>query len=176
MRLKATLISLSAVVLGACAGGEKNPADTTAVKVDTTAAAATTAPATTNTTAAATGTMAPITGTTHEVKMVGDTKGFRFEPATITIKAGDGIKFLNMGGGPHNVSFDPATVPADVKGQLNANFGADHDPQNDLSSKLTAVTAGDVITISFANIKPGTYGIFCMPHKMMGMTGKITVQ
>lgn len=175
MRLKATLISFGAVVLGACAGGEKNPADTTAVKVDTTAAAATTASATTNT-AAATGTMAPITGTTHEVKMIGDAKGFRFDPATITIKEGDGIKFLNMGGGPHNVSFDPTTVPADVKGQLNANFGADKDPQGDLDSKLTGVTAGDAITISFANIKPGTYGIFCMPHKMMGMTGKITVQ
>jgi plastocyanin len=175
MRFHATLISLGAIVLGACAGGEKNPADTTAVKVDTSAVTtAATTPATTP--AAATGTMAPITGTTHEVKMVGDTKGFRFEPSTITIKAGDGIKFLNMGGGPHNVSFDPATVPADVKAQLNANFGADHDPQSDLASKLTSVTAGDAITISFANIKPGTYDIFCLPHKMMGMTGKVIVQ
>jgi plastocyanin len=174
MRFNAIVISLCAITLGACAGGEKNPADTTGVKVDTSAAsAATTTPAPTT---AATGTMAPITGTTHEVKMVGDTKGFRFEPATITIKAGDGIKFMNMGGGPHNVAFDPTTVPADVKAQLNANFGADHDPVNDLSSKLTAVTAGDAITVSFANIKSGTYDIFCMPHKMMGMTGKITVQ
>jgi plastocyanin len=174
MRFKGTLISLGAVVLGACAGGDKNPADTTAVKVDTTAATSVaTTPATTT---AATGTMAPITGTTHEVKMIGDTKGFRFEPAAITIKAGDGIKFTNMGGGPHNVSFDAATVPADVKAQLNANFGSDKDPQNDLSSKLTAVTAGDAITLSFAGIKPGVYSVFCLPHKMMGMTAKITVE
>ena len=173
MRFKGTLISLGALALGACAGGEKNPADTTSVKVDTTAAAPTTAAPTTT---AATGTMAPITGTTHEVKMVGDTKGFRFEPASITIKAGDGIKFINSGGGPHNVSFDPTTVPADVKSQLSANFGADKDAQNDLSSKLTSVTGGDAITVSFANIKAGTYSYFCLPHKMMGMTGKITVQ
>lgn len=175
MQVKGTLISVGAIILGACAGGEKNPADTTAVKVDTSAAAPTTAAPATGA-AAATGTMAPITGTTHEVKMIGDTKGFRFEPANITLKAGDGIKFANTGGGPHNVSFDPTTVPADVKAQLNANFGADHDPQNDLSSKLTAVTAGDAITISFANIKPGTYKFFCLPHKMMGMTGTVTVQ
>ena len=175
MRFKGVFISLGAIVLGACAGGDKNPADTTAVKVDTSAAtAAATTPATTTTAAA--GTMAPITGTTHEVKMIGDAKGFRFEPATITIKAGDGIKFENEGGGPHNVSFDAATVPADVKAQLNANFGADKDPNSDLASKLTAVTAGDAITISFANIKPGTYNFFCLPHKMMGMTGKVTVQ
>jgi plastocyanin len=174
MRFKGALISFGALALGACAGGDKNPADTTAVKVDTTAAAtvATTPAATT----AATGTMAPITGTTHEVKMVGDAKGFRFEPASISIKAGDGIKFTNMGGGPHNVSFDAATVPADVKAQLNANFGADRDPAGDLSSKLTAVTAGDAITVSFASIKPGTYNFFCLPHKMMGMTGTVTVQ
>ena len=175
MRFNGIVISLGAIVLGACAGGEKNPADTTGVKVDTTAAStAATTPAVTP--ATVTGTMAPITGTTHEVKMIGDTKGFRFDPATITVKAGDGIKFLNMGGGPHNVAFDPTTVPADVKAQLNANYGADHDPVNDLSSKLTSVTAGDAITVSFANIKPGTYGLFCMPHKMMGMTGKIIVQ
>lgn len=174
MRFKGALISLGAIALGACAGGDKNPADTTAVKVDTTAAmSAATTPATTT---AATGTMAPITGTTHEVKMVGDAKGFRFEPATITVKAGDGVKFTNMGGGPHNVAFDAATVPADVKAQLNANFGADKDPQNDLMSKLTAVTAGDAITVSFASIKPGSYSVFCMPHKMMGMTAKITVE
>ena len=175
MRLKALFISLGAITLGACAGGDKNPADTTAVKVDT-SAATTTATTPAATTTAATGTMAPITGTTHEVKMIGDAKGFRFEPATITVKAGDGIKFTNMGGGPHNVSFDAATVPADVKSQLNANFGADKDPNGDLASKLTGVAAGDAITVSFANVKPGTYSFFCLPHKMMGMTGKVTVE
>jgi plastocyanin len=175
MRFKGLLVSLGAIVLGACAGGDKNPADTTAVKVDT--SAATTAPTTSAaTTTAATGTMAPVTGTMHEVNMIGDAKGFRFEPATITLKAGDGIKFENKGGGPHNVSFDAATVPADVKAQLNANFGADKDPNSDLSSKLTGVAAGDAITVSFANIKPGTYSFFCLPHKMMGMTGKVTVE
>jgi plastocyanin len=176
MRFKGVLISLGTVLVGACAGGDKNPADTTAVKVDTTAAATTAATTPSAASSTATGTMAPVTGTMHEVKMIGDTKGFRFEPSNITVKAGDGIKFENEGGGPHNVSFDPATVPADVKAQLNANFGADKDPNADLSSKLTAVTAGDAITVSFANIKPGTYSFFCLPHKMMGMTGKITVE
>lgn len=174
MRFKGTLISLGAIALGACAGGDKNPADTTAVKVDT--AAATAVATTPAATTAAAGTMAPITGTTHVVKMIGDTKGFRFEPNAITIKEGDGIKFENVGGGPHNVSFDPATVPADLKAQINANFGADKDPQMDLSSKLTSVNGGDAITVSFGGIKPGTYDIFCTPHKMMGMTAKITVQ
>lgn len=173
MRFGKYLISFGALALGACAGGEKNPADTTAVTVDTSAATSATTPATTTPTTS-TGTLAPITGTTHEVKMIGDTKGYRFEPANVTVKQGDGIKFVNVIGGPHNVAFDAATIPADAKGQLDANFGADR--QSELSSKLTAPTPGGSITISFANIKPGSYPYYCLPHRAMNMTGTITVQ
>ena len=37
--------------------------------------------------------------------MIGDAKGYRFEPADITIKQGDAIKFIMVSGGPHNVAF-----------------------------------------------------------------------
>src|SRR5262245_54672142 len=100
MRFSSFALAAGAFVLFACGGGEKKAADST-VAADT--AAAVTPPATTP----GTGTGAPITGTTHEVHMVGDDKGYRFEPATLTIKAGDGIKFINISGGPHNVTFDP---------------------------------------------------------------------
>ncbi len=174
MRFYGLALAASAVVLSACAGGEKNAADTTTVAVDTTAAPATTTPApTTAAPTAATGTMAPITGTTHEVKMIGDAKGYRFEPANITVKAGDGIKFVVVSGGPHNVAFDPATIPADVKSQLDANMGSDK--MGELSSALK-MNPGDAVTISFANVKPGKYPYHCTPHLAMGMKGEITVQ
>ena len=64
--------------------------------------------------------MAPVTGTTHEIKMVGDDKGYRFEPANLTIKAGDAVKFTFVSGGPHNVAFEGATLAADVKAQLDS--------------------------------------------------------
>ena len=35
--------------------------------------------------------------------------------AIADLKAGDAIKFVNVSGGPHNVAFDEATVPADSK-------------------------------------------------------------
>ena len=47
MRFYGIALAASAVVLGACAGGDKNAGDTTAVAVDTSAAAAAAAPATT---------------------------------------------------------------------------------------------------------------------------------
>src|SRR5918993_3963147 len=115
MRFLGFAVVSSAIALGACGGGGEKTADT-AVSADTAATAAATTPA------ATAGAMAPITGTTHEVKMVGDDKGYRFEPADITVKAGDGIKFIMVSGGPHNVAFDPANVPDDVEAQLSANM------------------------------------------------------
>lgn len=170
MRFYRLTLALSAAVLGACAGGDQSNADTVAVATDT-AAVATAAPAAT--TPAATGTTAAVTGTTHEVKMVGDAKGYRFEPANITVKSGDGIKFVTVSGGPHNVAFDPAAIPADVKPQLDANMGPDK--MGELSSAMK-MNPGEAITISFANIKAGTYPFHCTPHLAMGMKGMVTVQ
>jgi len=175
MRFYGIALAASAAVLGACAGGDKNAGDTTAVGVDTSAAApaapAASTPATT-TPAAGTASMAPITGTTHEVKMIGDAQGYRFEPANITVKAGDGIKFTTVSGGPHNVAFDPATIPTDVQPQLDANIP---EKMGQLSSALK-INPGESVTISFANIKPGKYPYHCTPHLALGMKGEITVQ
>ncbi|HEY3287557.1 MAG TPA: plastocyanin/azurin family copper-binding protein [Gemmatimonadaceae bacterium] len=160
MRFIGSALVASAIVLGACGGGEKAPA--------TDAATPAAAPA-----VAATGTAAAITGTTHEVKMFGDEKGYRFEPKDITVKAGDGIKFTFVSGGPHNVAFNAADIPADVKPQLDANMGADK--MAELSSKML-MNPNESVTISFANIKAGTYPFNCTPHLAMGMKGTVTVQ
>ena len=45
------------------------------------------------------------TGTVHEVKMQLVKNKYSFEPAAITIKVGDTVKWINFSGGPHNVSF-----------------------------------------------------------------------
>ena len=172
MRFYGIALAASAVVLGACAGGDKNAGDTTAVAVDTAAPAAA-APATaTPAPAGGAATAAAITGTTHEVKMIGDATGYKFDPANITVKAGDGIKFTVVNGGPHNVAFDPATIPADVQGQLDANIS---EKMAQLSSALKT-NAGESVTVSFANIKPGKYPFHCTPHLALGMKGEITVQ
>jgi plastocyanin len=165
MRFLGFEVVSSVLVLGACGGGGEQKADSAA-----TPAPDTTAPAVQP--AAPAGTAAAITGTTHEVKMVGDANGYKFEPADITIKAGDGIKFTMVSGGPHNVAFDPATIPADVKPQLSANMP---NQQGELSSALFS-NPGESTTISFANIKPGQYPYHCTPHLAMGMKGTITVQ
>ena len=168
MRFYGLSLVASALVLGACSGEKK--AEEPAMMSDTAAMAP--APAATPAPAMAGGAMAPITGKTVEVKMIGDDKGYRFEPANITVKAGDGIKFVMVSGGPHNVAFDPANVPADVKGQLMANMP---NQMSELAGPLL-MNANENYTMSFANVKPGKYEFHCTPHLAMNMKGTITVQ
>ncbi len=156
----------AALALSACSGGDKAaPADSAAM-----APAAEMAPA--PEVAPAAGAMAPITGTTHDVKMIGDGTGYRYEPADITVKQGDGIRFTMVSGGPHNVAFDPATLPADVKAALLANMP---EQQGELAGKIL-LNANETYTISFAGVPTGTYEFNCTPHLAMGMKGKVTVQ
>jgi plastocyanin len=171
MRFYGLTLAASVIVLGAC-GGEKKAADSTAATTnpaatDTTATAAAAAPA------AGAMAMAPITGKTWEIKMVGDDKGYRFEPANLTIKVGDGVKFEMETGGPHNLAFDMATVPADVKAQMMANMP--NQETGEMSSKMM-MTKDEAVVVSFAKVKPGKYAFHCTPHLAMGMKGEITVQ
>jgi plastocyanin len=169
-------VAVGILTLGGCAGGENKPGDTTHVAVDTSSTTTTTTPGATSTTPGTAGgaeTMAPITGATKTVNMVGDAKGYRFEPANFTVKQGDGVKFVVVSGGPHNVAFDPATIPPDVKSQLDANMGSDK--MGELSSNMK-MNPGESVTISFAKIKPGKYPYHCTPHLALGMKGVITVQ
>jgi len=175
MRFYGFAVAVGVITLGACAGGEKSPADTTHVAVDTSTATTTTTatPGGGAPTSGGAAAAAPITGKTITVNMVGDAKGYRFEPANVSVKQGDGIKFVVVSGGPHTVAFDPATIPADSKSQLDANMGSDK--MAELSSAMKT-NAGESVTVSFANIKPGQYPFHCVPHLALGMKGVITVQ
>jgi plastocyanin len=116
---------------------------------------------------------APITGQTVEVKMLQDAQGnYHFDPADVTIKSGDGVKFIMVSGGPHNVAFDPAQIPPAAKAQLSANM---QQQVSELSSPMM-MNPNETYTISFGKIPPGRYDFHCTPHLAMGMKGTITVQ
>jgi plastocyanin len=159
MRFSKLAVAACVIALAACG------------KKDETATTTTTTPPATPATPPATG--APITGETKVVQMVGDANGARFEPAAITIKAGDGIRFEVVSLPPHNVAFDPAVVPEPAKAALKANMPSQD--MGELSGKLLN-NIGETYTISFANVPPGTYEVLCTPHLTMNMKMKVTVQ
>ena len=165
MRFYGLALAASALVLGACGGGDT--ADTT----DTSAMAAPAAGAPAAAPAGA-GTAAPVTGQVHEIRMVGDAQGFRFEPNNITIAQGDGVKFIMVSGAPHNVAF--LNVPDAARAQLDANIPAS-EKQGELATRYYT-NPNEEVTISFANIPAGKYDFTCVPHQPMGMNGAITVQ
>lgn len=175
MRFYALAFAASAAVLGAC-GGEKSTT-TTDTAATSAAAPATTDSATAGAAAPAAGAAAavaamPATGTTHEVKMIGDDKGYRFEPADLPIKAGDAVKFTMVSGGPHNVAFVEGEIAEAGKAQLTANIPNAAAP---LTSQMV-MNPNETIVVSFAGVAPGKYGYNCTPHASMGMKGAITVQ
>ena len=184
MRFHGIALLTSAAILGAC-GGEKQPAADTGTTAGTTpaatttpstdSAAATTGAATTGaatTPAAGAATAAPATGTTHEVKMTGDASGYKFEPANITVKQGDAIKFIMVSGGPHNVAFQNVTDAA-AKAQLDANMPGQK--MGELSGPMV-MQPNEAYTISFAKVPAGKYDYICTPHAAMNMKGVVTVQ
>lgn len=115
------------------------------------------------------------TGTVHEVQMVGsmDT-GFRFEPADITIKVGDAVRWINGSGIPHNVAFYADSIPQGamvmiesvmpVEGKLGPMIGG-------IISEL-----GDTFEMHFVNAPMGVYHYFCVVQESLGMVGTVTVE
>ena len=172
MRFSAFAFAASALVLAACGGEKGGNADSTAMTADSAGMTPGAAPMGAAAPAAGTATAAPATGTTHVVNMVGDAQGYRFDPANLTVKQGDAVRFVMVSGGPHNVAFDEAGIPAAGKDQLAANIP---NPAAPLSSQMV-MNPNEEIVISFANVAPGAYNYNCTPHLAMGMKGVITVQ
>jgi plastocyanin len=160
MRFNGLALAVAVVAMSACGGGDKAGTDTSA----TPAPGGT--PAATGAVAAA----APVTGTWHEVKMLGDEKGYVYQPVDLTVKAGDGVRWVLVSGPPHNVVFQ--SVAADAKGQLSANMP---NQLTELGSPMMLNT-NEKYEMSFAGVKAGKYDYICQPHMANNMKGSITVQ
>jgi plastocyanin len=186
MRFHGIALLASATILGACGGSDKPAAtDTRGAAAATSAAPAAAAPAADSSataTAGATGTAAapaaaaataaPPTGATHEVKMIGDASGYRFDPANLTVKQGDAVKFIMVSGGPHNVTFQNVTDAA-AKAQLDANMPGQK--MGELTGPMI-MQPNEAYVVSFAKVPAGKYDFVCTPHAAMNMKGSITVQ
>lgn len=95
----------------------------------------------------------PAAAETVEVKMGSDSGMLKFVPETVTIKAGDTVKWSNNKMSPHNVVFD-------------------NDAEK--SHKQLVFSPGDSYETTFK--EPGEYSYYCEPHRGAGMVGKIVVQ
>ena len=88
-----------------------------------------------------------------------------FEPAQMTIKAGDTIEWQNIGNQLHHVTTDPAT--ALKKADVSTPPGAKPFDSGFLKP-------GESFSETFS--VPGTYRYTCAVHEAKGMNGEIIVQ
>lgn len=95
----------------------------------------------------------PAAAATVEVKMGSDSGMLKFDPAIVTIKAGDTVKWANNKMSPHNVVFESAA---------------------DKSHKNLVFSPGDGYESTFD--EAGEYSYYCEPHRGAGMMGKVIVQ
>lgn len=162
--------------LAACGNSEMREADSVLAATPNAAAAApsadsgapaSAAPATPIPSASA----APITGTIIEVRLIGDAKGYRFEPQHLVAKVGDGVKFVVMSGGPHEIAFDLDQVPAETRLQLLANMPNGNNGRSPLLS-----VPRETWTLSLGALKPGSYPFVSTPRLPQGMKGVLEVQ
>jgi plastocyanin len=95
----------------------------------------------------------PAAAETFEVKMGADSGMLQFEPSSLTIKAGDTVKWVNNKLSPHNVVFDSS---------------------KELSHENLVFSPGESYESTFN--EAGTYDYYCQPHRGAGMVGKIVVK
>jgi len=150
--LLTTVVALGAL---ACSKGEQNQSQTPSAPP-----------------AAPAGAAAP-SGPVVEVKMTGNgSTRAGFEPSSITIPAGATVRFTNVAGGPHNITFWSDSVPAGGAAALTA--GMKNTVDNLSGPFLTQ--PNETYEVSFANAPKGTYKGYCTPHLTLGMKIAIKVE
>ena len=98
--------------------------------------------------------------------------GRSYEPASLTVSAGDTISFLNDTEESHTVTAYQDGVPDDGDYFSSGDLASEKAARANLAEAL--VKPGDTYEVTFE--EPGTYDYFCIPHEDEGMKGSITVE
>jgi plastocyanin len=101
----------------------------------------------------------------YKIKMGSDSGMLAFEPALLTVKAGDTITWVNNKVYPHNVVFEARGIPGDAE------------LAKALSQPKLMMTPNQEYSVTIpADAPAGNYAYACQPHRGAGMAGKIIVQ
>jgi plastocyanin len=96
----------------------------------------------------------------------------RYEPAVISVRPGDTVRFSNARGGPHNVEFFADSISQDAQRLLAAAMPGDK--IGPLSSPLL-ILDDSAYEVTVPALAPGRYAFVCRPHFAAGMRGAMVV-
>ncbi len=110
--------------------------------------------------------------TVHQIRLEHDaaTHEYRFNPATITARAGDVLVFKVTGGGDHGIAFEDAMNPG-ARAALSAAM-----PRRvaELSGPLFG--PGAEYRITLPSLPAGDYRFYCLPHRAYDEVGTLTIK
>lgn len=107
-------------------------------------------------------------GGSGDVTMV---QGQQFEPAAITVSAGETITFVSDSPEPHTVTAYEESLPEGAGFFSSGGAPSEEEARSELGEAL--IKDGGTFEITLET--PGTYRYFCIPHESQGMKGTITV-
>lgn len=104
----------------------------------------------------------------HEIRLAAG----RFQPALVTARAGDTLRFVNVAGGPHNIMFFADSLADAARVLLEEAMRGDK--IGPLSSPLL-LDRNEVYAFAVPLLPPGRYPFACLPHVAGGMSGALIV-
>jgi plastocyanin len=96
----------------------------------------------------------------------------RFDPATITIEAGETISWINESDEAHTVTAYGNEIPEGATYFASGGASNEEEARDSLSEGL--LQSGDTFEVTLD--RPGTYEYYCIPHQSQGMRGTIVVE
>ena len=99
-------------------------------------------------------------------------EGHSFDPASLTVQAGDPIEFSNGTGEAHSVTAYDDGLPPGADYFATGGAQSEEDARADIAAGL--LQPGEKFELTLET--PGEYRYFCIPHEDDGMTGTITVE
>ena len=107
-----------------------------------------------------------------EAGTVAMVNGFRFEPSTLTVEAGETVTFVNDSSDIHTVTGRQGSLPSKASYFSSGGFTSESAAREDVDGGF--VDPGDDYRVTLE--EPGTYRYFCIPHESSGMRGMIVVE
>lgn len=98
--------------------------------------------------------------------------GNRFDPGTVTVRAGETLRFVNDSSQAHTVTAYEDSLPDGLRYFSSGGFDAEQNARDDVGRAL--IDPGESFEVTFS--VPGRVRYFCIPHETQKMVGTIVVE
>ncbi len=115
-----------------------------------------------------------VEGVPADADHVIDMTSVAFEPAELTVSAGDKVAWTHAGGEPHSVTATESELPSGATYWASGGFESEKAARSGWENGKGAVQSGHSYVHTFETT--GTHPYVCIPHEAAGMTGTITVE